>query len=59
MLKKYAVWFSGGKGTGVFNFKTNEWEEWYVCFEGTKEECDSYVVKFDHFHANWKVEESK
>lgn len=50
----YEVWFSGGPGTGVYT-KDYELVEWYVCFQGTQEKCQSYVREFDHSGANWKV----
>lgn len=53
-MKQFQVWFSSGKGTGVYI--NGRLVEWYVCFEGSREECDSYVSRLDHYGAKWRVE---
>jgi len=31
----------------------------YVCFIGTKTECESYIKKHDHFRACWEILDKK
>jgi len=49
----YQVWFSGGAGTGIY--VGNQLVEWYVCFQGDKEECEKYIKQHDHSTANWRI----